>query len=150
MAQPAPIKVKLFVVLGDGHLGPIDLTIFPHNTPEKLTAFEMNDPLAIPAEMRTRTQRFLFSMRKRSMLKSRDGFGHQGVSNGDILVLTDLTNEGQVLALSDSLANQTGVRVTVPNAQETRLKAVIRGSLEGIPWVGPALAALIFGPKGGG
>ena len=150
MPEQIPIKVKLFVVLGNGHLGPIDLTIWEHHTPETMTAFEMDDPLAIPPEMRTRTQRFLYSVRRHTKLEARDGYGHQGVFNGDILVLTDLNDEEGLFAVSHTLADQAGVGVTVPQVQETRSKAIIRGVLQGIPWVGPALEALIFGPKGGG
>lgn len=53
MPKESPIKVKLFVVLGNCHLGPIDLTIWEHHTPEIMTGLEMDDPLGIPPEMRT-------------------------------------------------------------------------------------------------
>ena len=149
MPKEIPIKVKLLVVLGSGHLGPINLTIWEHHTPQMMTGFDMDDPLGIPPEMRTRTQRLLFSMRKRRRLQPRDDYGDQGVRDGDILVLTDVRDDERLYAISQALADHAGIAATAPPAQETRFKAVLRGALQGIPYAGRALEALILGPKRG-
>ncbi len=113
MPAQIPIKVKLFVMLGSGHLGPIDLTIWEHHKPQMMTALDMDDPLAIPPEMRTRTQRFLYSMRKRTKLEPSDSYHDQGVTNGDILVLTDLRDDDKLFAISHALADQAGIGMGV-------------------------------------
>lgn len=148
MAAQVPIRIKLFVVLGNGHLGPVDLTISEHHTPDAMIAHSMDDVFDIPQEMRTQTKRLLYSLRTRAILKPGRSYRDQNVANGDILVLTDQGDDQLLFSIAHVLANQAGIALTELRPQETRLKAVLRGAIQGIPWVGPALEALVFGPKG--
>lgn len=148
MANEEPLKVTLFIVLNEGSLGPIPLGLWKHHTPDMLTSSAMDEPFAIPHEMRTESVRRLYSLRNHRVLDGDKTYGKQGVSAGDVLTLTDMDDPSVIDAVSEALAEQNSL--SIGNSQkyeETRTMAVLRGVLEGIPWAGPALAALLLGPK---
>ncbi len=148
MANETPLSVKLFVLLGEGHLGPISLNIWKHQPPNMFTALTMDEPLAVPQSMRSGKPRRLCSLRNRSVLKGSKSLGSQGVDDGDVLILTDIDDPAIIDAFSKVLADLGNISVTdLHKYEETRTLAVARGILQGIPWVGPALDALLLGPK---
>ncbi len=131
----------------NGYVGPIDLTIWNDHKPEQMTDPSMDGPLAIPPYRQTKGPRFLYSVRNRKRLEPFTKYRDQHIDNGDIFVLSDQSDEQLMLTTAQVLADQAGVHIA--DLSETRTKAVLRGALEGIPYVGKALAALILGPKRG-
>ena len=147
MSIETTIKVKLFAVLGNVHQGPIDLTIYEFNKPESLTGPEAVEALQFPPGTVPHGQYSLYSKRMHQRLESHETFGEQGVTSGDILILTDSNDDQDVFSLAEVLSDQAGIAVESPNIPDTRARAVLRGLFKGIPYVGPALEAWILGPK---
>jgi hypothetical protein len=147
MPKQNPVKVKLFVILGAGYLGPIDFTDWDDHTPESWVSPVMNGPLAIPLEMRTAEPRSLYSIRNRKKLDPRKTFRDQHVSSGDILVLSDQSDEQVPFALGTVLADQAGVKVEEGDGHEGAVHAFVRGAIKEVPVVGEGLAAVMERPK---
>lgn len=149
MSKQRELEVKLIICLGGSHLPPIDCSLPEYDTPGILTGFAMEDLLEIPADMRTRTPRALYSVRTHQKLQPNAKFREQGVLGGDILMLSDEPDADIALPTAKVLADLAGIHVSETQRQETRTKAVLRGAIEGIPYAGKALAVLILGQKQG-
>src|SRR5712692_5334069 len=148
MVKETPLSVKLLFLLGDGHLGQMSFNTWKHHTPDMLTAPTMDEPLAIPQAMRTGKPRRLYSLRSGSILHGSETLGSQCVDDGDVLILTDIDDPAIIAAFSKVLADLANISVEDQQKyKESRARAVARGILQGIPWAGPALDALLLGPK---
>lgn len=93
------LDARLFIVLGDGHIGPIDLGIYSHDLPAMLTSSGMDEPFELPATMRTTSPRRVFWKEGRRFLENSRTYGEQGVRQGHSLILTDQPDAELVVAL---------------------------------------------------
>jgi len=135
-----PIEVQLYVVLGDGYLGPIRCTVYPWHKPSLLLKNYMDNALELPDTMRTSNPRKIYNWRNRSFLEEERTFDQQKIKTGDIVVLADH---------DDTFVLEEIIRFNMPpgkkSEQESRAKIVVKGFIKGIPWIGPGIVALLFG-----
>lgn len=82
-------------------------TLYGHHKPEILVGQSMNDPLAIPAAMRTADPRHLFWREGKRFLDDSKTYAQQRVHAGDTLVLTDISDSEMMLLLIDVLGAET-------------------------------------------
>jgi hypothetical protein len=97
------LDAKLFILLGDRHLGPINLGIYSHHLPDTLTSQKMDAVLQLPPAMRTKGQRRVYWKQGRKFLDPSLTYGEQGVKTGHTLILTDLSDPASVALLADTL-----------------------------------------------
>jgi hypothetical protein len=98
------LRTRLFVALGNGHLGPIDLTVYVHHEPSTLASQKMDGPLQLPPSMRTNTPRKVFWVEGNKFLEPTIDYWTQGVRGNATLVLTDQTDPQVASALADVIA----------------------------------------------
>ena len=147
-SKEVSLSVDLLIATGSNYLGPIKMTIWEHHDPNQLTAITMDEPLQIPMDMRNGKRRYLYSLRNRSYLDDEKTYKDQKIFSGDVLFLTDIEDNNLFVAIAQVIADLKGIAVSTPDKyEETKSKAIARGVLLGIPWIGPALDALIIGPK---
>ncbi len=139
--QKGPIELRLYVISGGGWLGPVQCTVFYWQEPDLLLKEVMDKALELPHTMRTSKPRRLYSRRNRSFLVEERTFGQQKIKTGDIVVLTDIDDISELEAILKV--------IPLPEEKEgksrSRAKIVAKGFIQGIPWIGPGIAALLFG-----
>jgi hypothetical protein len=107
----------------------------------------MDEPLAIPPNMRTNKERRLYSMRNDSILINDLTYGKQKIYDGDVIFLTDMEDKNFIREQCIIIADLAGVSVVPLKGGEGRLKPAFRELIEAIPYIGRALSVLIFGQK---
>jgi hypothetical protein len=140
-----PLKVHLFIALGNGHIGPIVLRIYQHHVPANILSSAMDEPLQIPQEMRTGKPRSLYSLRRQGFLKPDKPYREQHIEDDDVLLLTDSRDMTRAQLIAQTLADTNDI--AVPPPREGPVRAVSRAVLSYLPVVGPTLAEQIFGPS---
>lgn len=99
------LPTKLIIVLGDGHLGPIELGLYADHKPKAMTSKTMDDPLELPQSMRTESRRRLYWQEGKRFLVENKGYWAQGVRPHDTLVLTDQANTDLVGLIADTVTS---------------------------------------------
>lgn len=107
------LDTLLFVALGDGWLGPIQMGLYSYHKPEILVSHHMNDHLELPQSMRTTGPRKLFWKEGNCFLQDNMSYGEQGVGTGHTLMLTDKVDSGVASALVETISN-------MPKSQKRR------------------------------
>lgn len=86
--KPAKLQVKLHMLLGLQHLGPSDLTMFPHQEPKHLIDSRFDECPVLPFKTTNKRLR-VFWMEGERFLEDTKPFRKQKVRPGHTLVLTD-------------------------------------------------------------
>lgn len=144
MKESTKLEVKLYFVADGVFGGPISLTTYKHLKPSQIVDAKI--PLQLPPPVS-----HVYDLQNSRYLQLDKPYGDQDISDGDTLVATDFAGNLDALSL---LADAFQWAKREPSIKENlldkfleRLAPASRALVEEVPWVGKALAILIYGPK---
>jgi hypothetical protein len=136
--------LDLVVIIGEDYLkSPIDYTVYSNQQINIDSLLKNKEILKLPNDMNCESQKKFYHIEKDSFLDEGKTYCEEKVKTGDTLVLTDINDKdilkmmGEDFILKDKYKNR--------NQKNSRWKVVVKGILQGIPWIGPALCTIIFG-----
>jgi hypothetical protein len=112
MGREKKLQVKLLIVIGQGHCGPIGLTIYAHHKPDDLIRpgiLDVHDVFELPDCMKSAKPLCIYSMRKQCVLNPTQTYAKQHIHTDDIFLLTDLDDGELIKKLCEMLAREKGL-----------------------------------------